>query len=55
MFVLQELGPITLNLALAEPFWKMLLGLPLSLMDLQALDPPEFRSLMHILGMDIDG
>lgn len=51
----KELGPICLNLTFAEPFWKLLLGIPLSLMDLQMLDPTEFRSLMHILGMDIDG
>ncbi len=51
----KELGPITLNLPLCEPFWKLLLGNPLSLVDLQQLDPTEFRSLMSILSMDIDG
>lgn len=51
----KELGPITLNLQFCEPFWKLLLGIPLSLMDLQALDPTEWRSLTHILQMDIDG
>ncbi|KAJ9531877.1 hypothetical protein QJQ45_022018 [Haematococcus lacustris] len=51
----KELGPITLNLPLCEPLWKLLLGCPLNLMDLQLLDPTEFRSLMSILDMDIDG
>jgi protein-L-isoaspartate O-methyltransferase len=51
----KELGPISLNLRFCEPFWKLLLGIPLSLMDLQALDPTEFRSLLAILGMDVDG
>jgi hypothetical protein len=51
----KELGSITLNLPLCEPFWKLLLGAPLSLVDLQQLDPTEFRSLMSILSMDIDG
>lgn len=51
----KELGPITLNLPVCEPFWKLLLGNPLSLVDLQQLDPTEFRSLMSILSMDIDG
>jgi hypothetical protein len=31
----KELGTVTLNLAFAEPFWKLLLGIPLNLMDLQ--------------------
>eukprot|EP00955_Chlamydomonas_euryale_P054866 355968-Chlamydomonas_euryale.AAC.4 len=51
----RELGTITLNLNFAEPFWKLLLGIPLNLMDLQLLDPTEFRSLMSLLDMDIDG
>jgi hypothetical protein len=51
----KELGPISLNLRFCEPFWKLLLGIPLSLMDLQALDPTEFRSLLAILGLDVDG
>ncbi len=51
----QELGPIVLNLPFCEPLWKLLLGIPLNLMDLQLLDPTEFRSLMTILDMDIDG
>lgn len=51
----KELGPVVLNLAFCEPFWKLLLGIPLGLMDLQALDPTEFRSLMQILQLDIDG
>ena len=51
----KELGPISLNLRFCEPFWKLLLGIPLSLMDLQALDPVEFRSLLQILQLDIDG
>ena len=51
----RELGTITLNLSFCEPFWKLLLGIPLNLMDLQLLDPTEFRSLMSLLDMDIDG
>lgn len=51
----KEVGPIVLNLPFCEPFWKLLLGIPLNLMDLQLLDPTEFRSLMTVLGMDIDG
>ncbi|KAF6266504.1 hypothetical protein COO60DRAFT_1265623 [Scenedesmus sp. NREL 46B-D3] len=51
----KELGPVVLNLSFCEPFWKLLLGIPLGLMDLQALDPTEFRSLMQILQLDIDG
>ncbi|KAI8465955.1 MAG: hypothetical protein J3K34DRAFT_371153 [Monoraphidium minutum] len=51
----KELGPISLNLRFCEPFWKLMLGIPLSLMDLQALDPTEFRSLLQILQLDIDG
>lgn len=51
----KELGPISLNLRFCEPFWKLLLGIPLSLMDLQALDPTEFRSLLQILELDVDG
>jgi hypothetical protein len=52
----RELGTITLaGLNLCEPFWKLLLGIPLNLMDLQLLDPTEFRSLMSLLDMDIDG
>lgn len=51
----KELGPVVLNLNFCEPFWKLLLGIPLGLMDLQALDPTEFRSLMQILELDIDG
>lgn len=51
----KELGPITLNLQFCEPLWKLLLGIPLNLMDLQLLDPTEFRSLMQVLEMDIDG
>ena len=51
----KELGPISLNLRFCEPFWKLLLGIPLSLMDLQALDPTEFRSLLQILEIDVDG
>lgn len=51
----KELGTITLNLNLCEPFWKLLLGIPLNLMDLQLMDPTEFRSLMSLLDMDIDG
>ena len=39
----KELGTITLNLSFCEPFWKLLLGIPLNLMDLQLLDPTEFR------------
>lgn len=39
----RELGPITLNLPFCEALWKLLLGLPLNLMDLQLLDPTEFR------------
>ena len=31
----KELGPVTLNLSFCEPFWKLLLGIPLNLMDLQ--------------------
>lgn len=51
----KELGPVVLNLNYCEPFWKLLLGIPLGLMDLQALDPTEFRSLMQILQLEIDG
>lgn len=51
----KELGPITLNLQLCEPFWKLLLGIPLSLLDMQLLDMTEFRSLMQLLEIDIDG
>jgi E3 ubiquitin-protein ligase HUWE1 len=51
----KELGPISLNLRFCEPFWKLMLGIPVSLMDLQALDPTEFRSLLQILELDIDG
>eukprot|EP00798_Chlamydomonas_sp_ICE-L_P005097 gene5097-34897_t len=51
----KELGSITLSLLFCEPFWKLLLGIPLNLMDLQLLDPTEFRSLMSILDMDIEG
>ncbi len=51
----KELGPITLNLPFVEPLWKLLLGHPLGLTDLQQLDPTEFRSLMSLLDMDIDG
>ncbi len=51
----KELGPISLNLRFCEPFWKLLLGIPLSMMDLQSLDPTEFRSIMQVLGMDIEG
>jgi E3 ubiquitin-protein ligase HUWE1 len=51
----KELGPISLNLRFCEPFWKLLLGIPLSLMDLAALDPTEFRSLLQILELDVDG
>lgn len=51
----KELGPVVLNLNFCEPFWKLLLGIPLGLMDLQGLDPTEFRSLMQILQLDIDG
>ncbi|KAF8073005.1 E3 ubiquitin-protein ligase TOM1-like [Scenedesmus sp. PABB004] len=51
----KELGPVVLNLSFCEPFWKLLLGIPLGLMDLQALDPTEFRSLMQLLQLDIDG
>lgn len=40
----KELGSVMLNLCFSEPFWKLLLGQPLSLMDLQQLDPTEFRS-----------
>ncbi len=51
----KELGPISLNLRFCEPFWKLLLGIPLSMMDLQSLDPTEFRSIVQVLGMDIEG
>lgn len=51
----KELGPVTLNLPFCEPLWKLLLGIPLNLMDLQQMDPTELRSLMSILDMDIDG
>lgn len=51
----KELGPIALCLNFCEPFWKLLLGAPLSLVDLAQLDPTEFRSLMTLLSMDIDG
>jgi E3 ubiquitin-protein ligase HUWE1 len=51
----KELGPISLNLRFCEPFWKLLLGIPLSLVDLQSLDPTEFRSIVQVLGMDIEG
>jgi hypothetical protein len=51
----KELGPIVLNLSFCEPFWKLLLGIPLTLQDLQALDAVEFRSLMQMLQLDIDG
>jgi HECT-domain (ubiquitin-transferase) len=51
----KELGPITLNLNFCDPFWKLLLGQPLSLMDLQSLDATEFRSLMQLMNFDIDG
>jgi hypothetical protein len=51
----KDLGTVTLNLHFAEPLWKLVLGVPLTLMDLQVLDPTEFRSLMQMLEMDIDG
>jgi E3 ubiquitin-protein ligase HUWE1 len=51
----KDLGTVTLNLQFAEPLWKLMLGVPLTLMDLQVLDPTEFRSLMQMLEMDVDG
>lgn len=50
-----SLGPISLNLRFAAPLWKLLLGEPLGLADLEHVDPTEARSLAALGGMRVEG
>lgn len=44
-----SLGPVTLHLPVASPFWKVLLGLPVTFDDLADLDLFEHSSLKALL------
>ena len=48
------LGAVTLHLPLAPPFWKVLLGLQITIRDLADLDPAEHASLGALLGAPLE-
>lgn len=47
------LGPITLHLPFAAPFWKVLLGQPVTFDDLRSLDEAEANSLGALMGAQV--